>query len=1603
MAAHKAKEAVNAIIHGHSPVAAIKNTPKVVIPSPEVAMASSATAPKTPADEAIDFFRSSPSAGEEPLQVYELKLEEDGGPNKDRAYTRLPPPYRPYVLRVTLDAGTPASKNGIFYTNFPLDGGKFDRGKFVERKLPSIFSKPIKIDLPISQAGAFVYWIEYDASTSSLDASSKRIKGREGYFNVDPILRTKKRSAILDANDQIASTGGTVTSEYVQVPLDGLTVITVVSKWMGPMFDWGPYLQQASKRGYNMIHYTPLQVRGESKSPYSIADQLGFDAELFESNWKGTKEEGVKRVEKMMKVAKEEYGLMSLIDVVLNHTANNSSWLVDHPEAGFSPANSPHLTPAVELDTCIMSFSADAETKGLPSIVKSADDVDVLMKALTEDVKNLKLWQYYVVDTEKSVSDVKTVLKASTPIDAWSDASSVSGMDVVQLANLLKSTGKVDNLSAFASRGCVAVKPKVAASLIKAAFAHESDPEKLGEAWRKVVDVINVDLYKEWEEDTNVALENVKSRLTYTRLDEHGPRMGPITGKLPLVETYFTRLPPSTKHKDSELSLANNGWIWAADPLKNFAQQPSKAYLRREVIVWGDCVKLRYGDGPKSNPWLWSHMTAYVQLLASMFDGFRIDNCHSTPLHVGVAMLDAARVVRPDLYVVAELFTGSEEMDLHFVSRLGVNSLIRESYNAWDPKEHSRLLYRFGLGKPIGSMDAACLTSPEDIESPVPGGPSRPGLVTPLQGSVPHALLFDLTHDNESPLSKRSAEDALSTGALATFAFCGVGSNKGFDELFPKILDLVGEERKYDLPNGDAGIAKMKALLNHLHTEMVLEGFSEGHVHQENDYIVMHRVQPATQKGYLLVTHTAFHKGSKDRGHIDPIKLVRTKAHFVFGASIDIPSYDAPSPAPTTLLGLKSTLTPIPAFAPKNEGTDTEIIVPEYFPPGSVMVFATQMEGMDKNLDKFSKAGVDEAFAGLDWVDLNVMLFRSDGEEKDATGGAIGTYNVPGHGQLVYCGLEGWMAPLRSIMKYNDLGHSLCGHLREGTWALDYVHSRLESQTETFPRIAKPAAWLKERFDKIKATVPSFLRPKYFAVVIYEAYKAARRAAMEQCVDFVTSGTTFTQDLALCSIQMYGRVSSASLDPGTVEPCLAAGLPHFASGWARTWGRDVFISLRGLFLTTGNFDAAKKHILAFSSTLKHGLIPNLLDSIRSPRYNSRDSPWWMLQNIQDYVVMAPNGLSILSEPVKRRFPKDDSFVPWDDPRAYSYSSTVAEVIQEILQRHASGIHFREYNAGPNLDMQMSEAGFNIDIDVDWKTGFILGGNAQNCGTWMDKMGESTKAGNKGVPGTPRDGAPVEIIGLLKSTLRWVDHLASKDKFPFKGVEAEVDGKKRLVTYKEWNDLIQASFEKHFYVPLEPASDAEYAVNPALINRRGIYKDVYGTPKGREWSDYQLRCNFPIAMIVAPEMFDPRHALGALKIADEVLKAPLGMKTLDPNDAQYRGDYDNSNDSGDASVAKGWNYHQASRFGPEWGWPLGYFLRAYLLFDKIAGKDVDGTLHHLHTALIPARRYIQEDAWAGIPELTNQNGAYCNDSCRTQAWSSSTILDFLDDVHKVQPK
>lgn len=45
--------------------------------------------PKTPADEGIDFFQAEAAEGEAPIRVYELRLDPDGGPNKELSVCHL--------------------------------------------------------------------------------------------------------------------------------------------------------------------------------------------------------------------------------------------------------------------------------------------------------------------------------------------------------------------------------------------------------------------------------------------------------------------------------------------------------------------------------------------------------------------------------------------------------------------------------------------------------------------------------------------------------------------------------------------------------------------------------------------------------------------------------------------------------------------------------------------------------------------------------------------------------------------------------------------------------------------------------------------------------------------------------------------------------------------------------------------------------------------------------------------------------------------------------------------------------------------------------------------------------------------------------------------------------------------------------------------------------------------------------------------------------------------------------------------------------------------------------------------------------------------------
>lgn len=78
---------------------------------------------------------------------------------------------------------------------------------------------------------------------------------------------------------------------------------------------------------------------------------------------------------------------MSIVDVVLNHTANHSPWLWDHPECAYNLENSPHLKPAFLLDRALWYFSCEVADglwagDGLPADLNSDAHIHCLGKIL---------------------------------------------------------------------------------------------------------------------------------------------------------------------------------------------------------------------------------------------------------------------------------------------------------------------------------------------------------------------------------------------------------------------------------------------------------------------------------------------------------------------------------------------------------------------------------------------------------------------------------------------------------------------------------------------------------------------------------------------------------------------------------------------------------------------------------------------------------------------------------------------------------------------------------------------------------------------------------------------------------------------------------------------------------------------------------------------------------------------------------------------------------------------------------------------------------------------------------------------------------------------
>lgn len=164
------------------------------------------------------------------------------------------------------------------------------------------------------------------------------------------------------------------------ITLDCIQCVTMISKLLGFFPDWYDRLLVAKMSGYNMIHLTPTQTLGISNSSYCLKDQVTLNPDFTPPGYKEqfTFEHVKELVDKMAK----EDGVLTIADVVWNHTSKDSPFLGEHPECGYNLENSPHLRPAWLLDRGLHYFSKEVAqgkwaARGLPANISSEGHLGV--------------------------------------------------------------------------------------------------------------------------------------------------------------------------------------------------------------------------------------------------------------------------------------------------------------------------------------------------------------------------------------------------------------------------------------------------------------------------------------------------------------------------------------------------------------------------------------------------------------------------------------------------------------------------------------------------------------------------------------------------------------------------------------------------------------------------------------------------------------------------------------------------------------------------------------------------------------------------------------------------------------------------------------------------------------------------------------------------------------------------------------------------------------------------------------------------------------------------------------------------------------------------
>ena len=243
------------------------------------------------------------------------------------------------------------------------------------------------------------------------------------------------------------------------------------------------------------------------------------------------------------------------------------------------------------------------------------------------------------------------------------------------------------------------------------------------------------------------------------------------------------------------------------------------------------------------------------------------------------------------------------------------------------------------------------------------------------------------------------------------------------------------------------------------------------------------------------------------------------------------------------------------------------------------------------------------------------------------------------------------------------------------------------------------------------------------------------------------------------------------------------------------------------------------------------------------------------------------------------------------------------------------------------------AGTLFAIRMDAADGLLSAGAGETQLTWMD-----AKPADRAI--TPRHGKAVEVNALWINALR---HMAAFSRL----CEAEPG------YYDGLAERAARSFERFW--------NAE----------RGYCFDVLDGPEGRP--DPCLRPNQLLALSLGERLLREEQERSVLAICSQRLLTRHGLRSLDPLDPEYRGQYGGDVFQRDAA------YHQ----GTVWGWWLGPFALAHARIHA----DPAGALSFLE----PMAQHLSGAGLGSISEIFDGDAPHQPRGCPAQAWSVAEVL------------